>query len=172
MNKHLAALLLAIPLLGFAAEEKPKGEVRDPRVIHASLEARRQWVIDQAEGRGAWLFSRDYEWILASNAIGPKEACQLAYLFFYSTGVMGGYFEQPVRDGDRFRLTFHSELGPVEGFPVFVDSRTGFAWQEGQKEKIDTLSLIRLFKQHRKEEKKQPNQSAQTTPGSCAPLRV
>lgn len=110
MSKQLAALFLAFPLWLFAADTKPKAEMVDPRVIHASVEQRRQWVIEQAEGPGAWLFSREYEWLLTANSIGPKEAKQLAYLFFYSTGTIGGYFEEPVRDGDRFRLTFHSEL--------------------------------------------------------------
>ena len=171
MTKHLAALFLAIPLGLFAANENPKVEMFDPRVIHAPLERRRQWVIEQAEGPGAALFSRDYEWLLTAKSIGPKEAKQLAYLFFYSTDTIGGYFGEPIRDGDRFRLTFRSELGPVMGFPVFVDAKTGAAWQEGQRERVDVLSLIRLFIKHRKEEKK-PNQSPQTTPGSCAPLSV
>ncbi len=164
MTKLLAALFLAFPLWLFAADEKPQAEMIDPRVIHSSLEHRRQWVIEQAEGPGAALFSREYEWLLTAKSIGPKEAKQLAYLFFYSTGTMGGYFEEPVRDGDLFRLTFHSELGPVVGFPVFVDAKTGATWQKGQKERVDVLSLIRLFIKHRKEERK-PNQSAQTTPG-------
>jgi hypothetical protein len=158
-----------IPVWVFAAAEKPKAEMRDPRVIHASQEYRRKWVIEQAEGPGAWLFSRDYEGVLTAEAIGPKEANQLAYVFFYSTGVMGGYFERPVRDGDLFRFAFHPELGRVEGLSVFVDPKTGFAWQEGQKEKIDTLSLIRLFTKHRKEEKKEPNQSSQPTRGKAPP---
>ncbi len=171
MNKLLAALILTIPLCALAAEEKPNPKIIDPRVIHASLEQRRQWVIEQAEGPGAWLFSRDYEWVLAAKSLGPKEAKQLAHLFFYSTGTMGGYFEEAVRDGDRFRFTFHSELGPVVGFPVFVDANTGAAWQEGQKERIDMLSLIKLFTKHRKEEKKQPNKRTTDNSGA-APLRV
>ena len=109
--------------------------------------------------------------MLAAKTIGPKEAKQLAYLFFYSTGTMGGYFDEPVRDDDRFRFSFHSELGPVTGFPVFVDTKTGSAWQEGQKERIDMLSLIRLFTKRRTEEKKQPNQCATDNDGA-APRRV
>ncbi len=167
MKRYLTALLLMIPLWGFAAGEKPKPEERDARVITASLEYRRKWVIEQAEGPGAWLFSRDYEGVLAAKSIGPKEANQLAYVFFYSTGVMGGYFERPVQEGDLFRFAFHPELGRAEGLPVFVDPKTGFAWQEGQKEKVDTLSLIRLFTKHRKEEKKEPNQSSQPTRGQA-----
>lgn len=158
MRIYLLPVLLFVSLWGFAADEMPMTEKIDPRVICASLEHRREWVIEQAEGPGAWLFSRDYEWLLAARAIGPKEANQMAYLFFYSTGTKGGYFDLPSREDNRFKFKFHSELGPVEGFPVFVDSTTGFAWQEGQDEKIDTLSLIRLFKKHRKEETKQPNE--------------
>ena len=165
MSKHFAVFLLAIPLFSFAAGENPKAEaIDDSRIIQASLEQRYQWVIEQAEGPGAWLFSREYEWVLAAKSIGQKEAKQLAYLFFYSTGAMGGYFDEPVREGDRFKFAFHSELGPVVGFPVFVDAKTGSAWQAGQKERIDVLSLIRLFTKHRKEEKKQTNKAAQTTP--------
>jgi hypothetical protein len=162
MNKHLAALFLILPLSALAAQEK-KVETIDPRVIHAPLEQRRKWVIEQAEGRGADSFSSDYAWVIAAKSIGSKEATQLAYLFFYSTRTMGGYFDEPVRDGDIFKLTFHSELGPVVGFPIFVDAKTGSAWQEGQKERVDMLSLIKLFIKHRKEDQKKPNQALRPT---------
>lgn len=133
--------------------ENSKVEQEDPRVIHASLAQRQKWVIEQAKGPGAWLFEREYVWILAAQSIGPKEARQLANLFFYSTGVMGGYFGDQVQEADRLKFAFHSELGPVEGYPVFVETKTGLAWQEGQKEKVDMISLIRLFTKNRKDEK-------------------
>lgn len=164
MTKHFAALLLAIPLWISATDAKPKIEMIDPRVIHASIDQRRQWVIEQAKGPGAWLFSRDYEWVLTAKSIGPKEATQLAYLFFYSTGTMGGYFDEPLRERDRFKFAFHAELGPTEGFPVFVESKTGLAWQEGQTDKVDTLSLIHLFTKHRKDEKRASSPSRERRP--------
>ena len=125
----------------------PPTEVRvDPRVISAPMEQRREWVLRQANHpRAAELFARDYEWILAAPSIGATEAKQLAYLFFYSTDTMGGYFDDPLKEGGRFKLTFHPELSPVGGWPVYVEAQTGVTWQEGQNEKIDTLSLIRLF---------------------------
>ena len=50
------------------------------------------------------------------------------------------------------------------GFPVFVEAKTGLAWQAGQKEKVDMFSLIRLFIKNRKEENRVPNQSSQPSP--------
>lgn len=166
MNRHLAAIFLIFPLCVLATQEEKKVKMIDPRVIHAPLEERQKWVIEQAEGPGAWLFSRDYEWVLAAKSIGSDEATQLAYLFFYSTRTMGGYFDEPVRDGEIFKFTFHLELGPVVGFPVFVDAKTGSAWQEGQKQRIDMLSLIKLFIKHRKEDQKVPNRAPRSPAAS------
>jgi hypothetical protein len=167
-NMKIRGVLLIAVLCGGCAN-RPYVVRMDPRVIQASTAERRQWVIKQAEGPGAGMFSRDYEWVLTSKSIGPKEARQLAYLFFYSIGRMGGYFDDPVAEGGRFKLRFHSELGPTEGPPVFVDARTGSAWQEGQKEKIDMLSLIRLFVESRKAEPKKPNKAPEPTSGTVTP---
>jgi hypothetical protein len=142
------------------ASGKPDVEVIDPRVISAAVEERREWVVKQAEGDGAWLFARDYEWILTSTVIAEKEATQLAYLFFYSTGTIGGYFDDPRKNAGVFMFRFHSEMGPTEGFPVFVDAKSGVVWQEGQTEKSDMLALIRLFAVRRKNP---PNQALEPT---------
>jgi hypothetical protein len=165
--KIRGTLLIAVLCGGCA--NTPYAVRVDSRVIQASTAERRQWVIKQAKGPCAWMFSRDYEWVLTSKSLGPKEARQLAYLFFYSTGTVGGYFDDPVAEGSRFRLRFHSELGPTEGPPVFVDAQSGSAWQEGQKEKVDMLSLIRLFVESRKDESKTPNKAPEPTPGSVTP---
>ena len=166
MIKRFAVLLLAMAFWVVSTEAKPKTEKINPRVIHATLAERQRWVIEQAEGPGAWWFSREFEWLLTAKRIESTEARSLAYLFFYSTRTMGGYFEEPVREGAVFRLPFHSELGPVEGFPVFVEAKTGVAWQEGQDDRVDLLSLIRLFAKHRKN-KEAPNQQPEPTRGKA-----
>ena len=169
MKEFLATFILAMPLCALASADNPKVDRIDPRVIRASLEQRRQWVIEQAKGPGAWMFERDYVWLLSAKSIGTKEARQLAYLFFYSTAMMGGYFDGPVKDGNRLKFAFHSELGPVEGLPVIVDVDTGLTWQEGQAEKVDMIALIRLFTEKRKEEERPPNKPPLQTPTSGTP---
>jgi hypothetical protein len=169
MKKCLAVFILAMPLCMLASTDNPKVDRIDPRVIRASLEQRRQWVIEQARGPGAWMFERDYVWVLFAKAIGTEEARRLAYLFFYSTATMGGYFDSPVKEGNRWKFAFHAELGPVEGLPVFVDVEDGLTWQEGQTEKVDMIALIRLFTEERKREERSPNQSPQPTPSSVTP---
>jgi hypothetical protein len=152
-RRFLSILLLAFPLCFLKATDQTSQVIRfDSREIEASLAQREQWIIDQAKGSShrAKLFSGEYEWLLSSNFILTKEAKQLAYLFFASTGAMGGYFDDPVLVDGVYIIAFHSELGPIEGFPVFVEAQTGLTWQKGQKEKIDTLALIRLFAKHRK----------------------
>ncbi|MDB6115302.1 MAG: hypothetical protein JWQ62_2247 [Lacunisphaera sp.] len=151
MKNLLSFLALSSYLLG--EPQNPKPILVNPGVIHAPLEQRRQWVIDQTQERKAEYFSRDYEWILSAKSIGQKEASQLANLFFYSTGTMGGYFDEPRKEKVRWVLGFHPEIGPKDGYPVFVDAETGLTWQEGQTEKVDALSLIKFFVANRKPSK-------------------
>jgi len=77
-------------------------------VISAPLAQRREWVLRQAnQSEAAELFARDYEWILTAPSIGATEAKQLAHLFFYSTDTMGGYFDDPLKEGGRLSSHFH-----------------------------------------------------------------
>jgi len=159
LKRALSILLIAFSLSLLQAADLPDEVILiDPRVIDATLAQREQWIIEQAKGPTyrEQMFSDEYEWLLTSDSIRAKEAKQLAYLFFASTGAMGGYFEDPILVGSSYKITFHSELGPTEAFPVFVDVKTGLTWQEGQKQKIDTLALIRLFTKHRKSEETKP----------------
>ena len=152
----LFCLLAAVPMRGDTG-----AMLVDPRVIQATIEERRAWIIEQATGPGSLWFEEEFGPIFEEKDIGATEARLYAHLFLYSTGTKGGYFDTAVREGDLWKLSFRLEFGLAEGFPVFVDSTSGLAWQEGQSVKVDLRALTRLFLEKRKE--RQPNQALQTT---------
>ena len=110
---------------------------------------REAWVVDRLT-LDPKVFDGAYGWILESRELGSNEVYQLAHLFFYSSWQSCGYFDRPVKKDDIWVCAFHSGFPPVDGFDVIVDAKTGFAWQEGQTEKIDLLKLIRFIEQKRK----------------------
>ena len=139
--KHIATIAL-FAFLAAGCGNSPKLVSFVPGKIEATLSERKIWVREQKD-RDRQRFRSDYEWLLSAKAIGAKEAKQIAYLFFYSTDTRGGYFEEPRLAEGIWRLDFVPEMRPSSASPVFVDSKTGEVWQEGQAVKVDALKLIR-----------------------------
>ncbi|MDI1320492.1 MAG: hypothetical protein PSW75_09930 [bacterium] len=139
--KTLFFYLLSLSLLSSGCTKKPQSVLIDMRKIEASLADRKEWVREQkrlARPR----FEEDYGWLLAAKKIEAKEAMQIGYLFFYSSGSMCGYLDNPRLSGGIWRLDYHPGLPPSEGNPIFVDAHSGEVWQESQK-RVDALALIR-----------------------------
>lgn len=143
--------LVSITLLSFVVACQPNPETKlkeSPEVvlmnlgtIDASFAQRRDWVIS-LKARNRKRFEEDYGAILRAKTIEGKEALQIAYLFFYSSGHMCGYVEDPVQQGDLWRCVVNVGFPPDQAKPILVEPKSGKVWQEGQTEKIDYIALI------------------------------
>lgn len=138
MKIPVLAVLLAI--CGGCAQE-PKVVMVHPNRIEATVADRKAWVRDQKK-RDRSRFDAEYGSVLAAKKIEAKEAMQLGYLFFYSSGNLCGYLDNPRLTDRVWQLDFFPGFPPAGGDPVFVDAQTGEVWQAGQK-KCDALALLR-----------------------------
>ncbi len=121
----------------------------NPNNIDASFEQRRQWVITlKAHNRKR--FEEDYGAILSEKPVRGKEALQIAYLFFYSSGQMCGYVEDPIQKGYLWHCAAKVGFPPDQARPILVDARAGRVWQEGQTVKVDYIALIQAEEGQRK----------------------
>ena len=119
----------------------PKAVMVHPNRIEATVADRKAWVRDQKR-RDRLRFDAEYGSVLVAKKIEAKEAMQLGYLFFYSSGSLCGYLDNPRLTDGVWQLDFFPGFPPAGGDPVFVDARTGEVWQAGQK-KFDALALLR-----------------------------
>ena len=83
---------LQILCLGFAVGcvKKPEVVLIDLNSFEAPLSARKEWVRDQKKISRV-RFEQEYGWLLAAKSIDAKEAQQIGYLYFYSSGQGCGY---------------------------------------------------------------------------------
>ena len=121
--------------------KSPELMLVNPNTIDASFEQRRDWVI-ALKARSRERFEEDYGAILTAKNIGEKEALQIAYLFFYSSGHVCGYVETPTQQGDLWRCAVNVGFPPNRAKPILVESKSGKVWQEGKTGKIDYIALI------------------------------
>lgn len=82
-----------------ALKKSPDFALTDINNNNASSEQRRQWVI-ALKAHNRRRFEEDYGVILNAKTIQGKEALQIAYLFFYSSGQICGYVENLIQKGD------------------------------------------------------------------------
>lgn len=136
----IPVLVVLLVICGGCAQE-PKVITVHPNRIEATVADRHAWVRDQKQ-RDRSRFDVQCGSVLAAKKIEAKEAMQLGYLFFYSSGNLCGYLDNPRLTDGVWRLDFFPGLPPSGGDPVFVDARTGEVWQVGQK-RIDALALLR-----------------------------
>lgn len=138
----LRPTLLGLILAAGGCVQSPSIVLVDPTRIEASLSERQTWVREQKR-RDRTRFERDHAWLLAAREIGRNEALQLGYLFFYSSGTLCGYLDNPRKVNGVWRLDFYPGLGPGSSAAVLVDPASRDVWQEGQSSKVNALALIR-----------------------------
>jgi hypothetical protein len=143
MRNHI----LFVAFVSFAslrADQKPQSVITfRPGEVVASLDSRREWVVEQKR-INRHEFDAKYGWIVKAPAVTEMFLQQIAYLYFYSTGLMCGFLDNPERHGDFWSFRVHDGLPPgTSGKPILVDPKGGLVWQEGQTEKIDYVSLIK-----------------------------
>ncbi|MEO6246835.1 MAG: hypothetical protein ABIQ12_15520 [Opitutaceae bacterium] len=138
MKLPVLAVLLA---LCAGCAQQPEVIVVYPNKIEATVAARKASVRDQKK-KDQSRFNAEYGSVLGAKRIEAKEAMQLGYLFFYSSGSLCGYLDNPRLIDGVWQIDFFPGLPPSIGDPVFVDARTGEIWQTTQK-KVDALALLR-----------------------------
>jgi len=141
----IPVLVLLLTICSGCTQE-PKAVMFYPNRIEATVSDRKAWVRDEKK-RDRARFDIEYGSVLLAKKIEAKEAMQLGYLFFYSSGQLCGYLDNPRVANGIWQLDFFPGIpspGSSEpsGDPVFVDSRTGEVWQEGQK-RLNALALLR-----------------------------
>ncbi len=134
--------VLAFLLVIFAGcAEESKVTLVHPNRIEAAIADRQAWVRDQKK-KDRSHFDAEYGSVLLAKKIEAKEAMQIGHLFFYSSGNLCGYFDNPRLVDGVWQLDFFPGSPPTSGDAVFVDARTGEVWQRDQK-KVDALALLR-----------------------------
>jgi hypothetical protein len=158
-SKTACRVFVSLALLSFVVGCQPKPEtalknfpdlaLADINNIDASFEQRRQWVINLKK-HNRKRFNEDYGAILGASVFDGKEALQIAYLFFYSSGHICGYVETPIKHGDLWRCAVNLGFPPNQAKPILVDAKSGKVWQEGQTAKVDYIALIQAEDGQRK----------------------
>src|SRR4051812_12434645 len=87
-------LLILCLVSAVGCAKKPEVVLIDLNSFDAPLSARREWVRDQRKISRAD-FEKEYGWLLAAKSIEAREAKQIGYLYFYSSGQGCGYLDNP-----------------------------------------------------------------------------
>jgi hypothetical protein len=132
-------ILCLVSALGCA--KKPEVVVINLSSFDAPLSVRKEWVREQKRISKPH-FEQEYGWLLTAKSIDAKEAQQIAYLYFYSSGQECGYLDNPRLVDGVWRWESYVRFQERAVDQVLVDARSGQVWQDGH-EKLDAMKLLR-----------------------------
>ena len=133
--------IVVLLVLCAGCTRKPEVRVFSANRIDATVADRKAWVREYKK-KDRSRFDAEYGSLLGAKTFEAKEAMQIGYLYFYSSGSLCGYLDNPRLTDGVWQLDFSPGFPPAGGDPVFVDAMTGKVWQRGQK-KFDALALCR-----------------------------